>query len=175
MGQRPVTVGMFFSLGHSTVVCMTCLVIAITSAAIADKLHNFEHVGGVIGVSVSMSFLLIIGFANLYVLFRLVQDFIKKKKEMERGSVEFAEEEANGNMVVVPEEVRHSGLLFRAFGRLFRLVSFDVVSLSMSDFSNRLIDLGRCIRLGCYSGLDSILLQKWVHSVKLCVIAHKLI
>jgi high-affinity nickel-transport protein len=53
-GQRPVSVGLWFSLGHSTVVLVTCVVVGASSAAIADRFGDFESVGGIIGVSVSM-------------------------------------------------------------------------------------------------------------------------
>ena len=48
-GQRPVTVGTFFSLGHSTIVIITCIVVAATSGALRDRFDNFAYVGGIIG------------------------------------------------------------------------------------------------------------------------------
>ena len=59
-GQRPVTVGLFFSLGHSTIVLAMTVAIIITVRAI-DKLPDISSVGGVIGVSVSASFLFLLG------------------------------------------------------------------------------------------------------------------
>jgi hypothetical protein len=53
-GQKPVTVGLWFSLGHSTVVIMTCVVIAASSAALADRFDHFQTAGGIIGTSISM-------------------------------------------------------------------------------------------------------------------------
>ncbi|EUC47990.1 hypothetical protein COCMIDRAFT_88520 [Bipolaris oryzae ATCC 44560] len=70
--QRPVTVGMFFSLGHSTVVIATSLVVAGTAAAVSDKFDNFERIGGIIGTSVSAAFLLLLGIMNMYILYKLV-------------------------------------------------------------------------------------------------------
>jgi high-affinity nickel-transport protein len=40
-GQRPVTVGTFFSLGHSTIVVVTSIVVAASSAAISDRFDAF--------------------------------------------------------------------------------------------------------------------------------------
>ena len=71
-GQRPVTVGMFFSLGHSTIVIITSLVVAGTAAAVSDKFGNFERVGGIIGTSVSAAFLLLLGLMNIYILYKLI-------------------------------------------------------------------------------------------------------
>ncbi|PNS17455.1 High-affinity nickel transport protein nic1 [Sphaceloma murrayae] len=70
-GQRPVTVGTFFSLGHSTIVIITCLVVASTAAAISDRFGSFGTVGGIIGSSVSALFLIVLGGINIYILWRL--------------------------------------------------------------------------------------------------------
>ena len=66
------TVGMFFSLGHSTIVIITSLVVAGTAAAVSDKFGNFERVGGIIGTSVSAAFLLLLGLMNIYILYKLI-------------------------------------------------------------------------------------------------------
>jgi high-affinity nickel-transport protein len=60
-GLRPVTVGMFFSLGHSTIVVITCLVVAATSGALEERFGGFQRIGGIIGTSVSAVVLLIGG------------------------------------------------------------------------------------------------------------------
>ena len=73
-GQRPVTVGFFFSLGHSTVVIITSLVVAATSAAVSSKFDDFSRVGGIIGTSVAAVFLLLLGLMNSFILVRLVQE-----------------------------------------------------------------------------------------------------
>jgi nickel/cobalt transporter (NiCoT) family protein len=63
-GRRPIAVGFFFSLGHSTVVVLASLTIAATTAAMQDRLEAFK----VIGTSVSAAFLLLIALANLVIL-----------------------------------------------------------------------------------------------------------
>lgn len=72
-GQRPVAVGTFFSLGHSTIVIITCIVVAATSGALRERFENFQHVGGIIGTSVSAAFLLLLCAGNAWVLWRLVR------------------------------------------------------------------------------------------------------
>ncbi len=72
-GQRPVAVGTFFSLGHSTIVIITCIVVAATSGALRDRFDNFKQVGGIIGTSVSAAFLLILCAGNAWVLHRLIK------------------------------------------------------------------------------------------------------
>ncbi len=51
-GKRPVAVGFFFSLGHSTIVVALSVAIAITATALQSKFDNFTSVGGVVGTLV---------------------------------------------------------------------------------------------------------------------------
>lgn len=67
-GKKPLTVGLFFSLGHSTVVVLASIGIAITAMAFKDQMEEFHPVGSLIGTSVSAAFLLLIGAINLVVL-----------------------------------------------------------------------------------------------------------
>ncbi|KAF2150677.1 high-affinity nickel transport protein-like protein [Myriangium duriaei CBS 260.36] len=73
-GQRPVTVGTFFSLGHSTIVIITSIVVASTAAAVTDRFGSFSTTGGIIGSTVSAVFLLVLGGMNCYLLTRLVAE-----------------------------------------------------------------------------------------------------
>lgn len=72
-GGRPVSVGTFFSLGHSTIVIITCIVVAATSGALRDRFEGFQRIGGIVGTSVSAAFLLLLCAANGWVLWRLVR------------------------------------------------------------------------------------------------------
>ena len=54
-GRTPYSVGFFFSLGHSTVVVLASVVIAVTAGAVQGRLF-----GGTVGTMVSALFLLII-------------------------------------------------------------------------------------------------------------------
>jgi high-affinity nickel-transport protein len=63
---------MFFSLGHSTIVIVTSLVVAGTAAAVLSKFDNSARVGGIIGTSASAAFLLLLGIMNIYILYKLV-------------------------------------------------------------------------------------------------------
>ena len=72
-GQRPVTVGTFFSLGHSTIVVVTCIVVAASSAAISERFGSFSKVGSIIGSSVSAAFLILLGVMNGYIFYKLYQ------------------------------------------------------------------------------------------------------
>ncbi len=73
-GKRPVAVGLFFSLGHSTIVVALSVVIAASAALISD-VPTLQSVGGLIGTSVSAGFLLLIGVINLVVLIDIYRMF----------------------------------------------------------------------------------------------------
>jgi high-affinity nickel-transport protein len=67
-GKKPLSVGCFFSLGHSSIVILASAIIAASAAALQGPLEQFHQVGGVLGAVVSAFFLLAIGLANLIVL-----------------------------------------------------------------------------------------------------------
>src|ERR1700723_2593998 len=67
-GKRPVAVGFFFALGHSTVVVLASLAVALTANALSDELVSYRQIGGIVGTSASALFLFIIAIANLMVL-----------------------------------------------------------------------------------------------------------
>src|ERR1700730_13252026 len=67
-GRRPVAVGFFFALGHSAVVVLASLAVALTTNPLSDKLVSYREIGGLIGTSASALFLFIIALANLLVL-----------------------------------------------------------------------------------------------------------
>ena len=72
-GQRPATVGTFFSLGHSTIVIVTCIVVAATSGALRERFDGFTRVGNIIGTAVSATVLILLCAGNGWVLYKLVQ------------------------------------------------------------------------------------------------------
>ena len=74
-GKRPVAVGFFFSLGHSTIVVLLSIAIAITATALQSKFDNFTTVGGVVGTLVSAFFLFAIAVANILVLISIYRTF----------------------------------------------------------------------------------------------------
>jgi high-affinity nickel-transport protein len=67
-GEPAMTTGLFFSLGHSTVVVVAVGLLAMTAAALNDDLVAFENYGGAIGISISAIFLLLIALINLLIL-----------------------------------------------------------------------------------------------------------
>lgn len=74
-GKRPLGVGLFFSLGHSTVVFLASVAIAATATAFKAQIAEYHAVGGVIGTGLSALFLLAIAAVNLVVLRRIATAF----------------------------------------------------------------------------------------------------
>jgi high-affinity nickel-transport protein len=72
-GERPLGVGFFFSLGHSTIVLALALAIAFAAPAITREIPQLQSLGGVIGAAVSGVFLWIVGILNLLVLLDLLK------------------------------------------------------------------------------------------------------
>lgn len=116
-GQRPATVGTFFSLGHSTIVIITCIVVAATSGALRDRFDNFSHVGNIIGTSVSAAFLIILCLGNGWVLYKLVQRLKVVLAERQR-------QQETGEDADVQDQfaLEGAGFLSRVFKRLFRII-----------------------------------------------------
>lgn len=109
-GKKPLTVGLFFSLGHSTVVVLASIGIAITAMAFKDQMEEFHPVGGMIGTSVSAAFLLLIGTINLVVLVNVYKAFRKVKNGGSYSESDLDILLANG------------GFFARIFRRLFGLI-----------------------------------------------------
>ena len=60
IGKRPISAGLFFSLGHSTVVIVASLALALAVTTLQARFEHFKEIGGVIGTSVSALFLITI-------------------------------------------------------------------------------------------------------------------
>ena len=89
-GKRPLSVGLFFSLGHSTVVVVASIFVALAVSALQEKFADFKEIGGLIGTSVSAFFLLIVAVANIFILVSVYRLF----KAVKRGE-RFIDEDLN--------------------------------------------------------------------------------
>jgi nickel/cobalt transporter (NiCoT) family protein len=78
-GKRPLGVGFFFSLGHSTIVFSLAGGLALATRTVDSLIPAFQHYGGYVGAGVSGTFLWIIGVLNLIVLVDIVRIFIELK------------------------------------------------------------------------------------------------
>jgi nickel/cobalt transporter (NiCoT) family protein len=80
-GKRPLGIGFFFSLGHSTVVLALAVAIAYAATAVKAGLPELRNVGGILGAGVSGTFLWIIGVLNLLVLLDILKVWDKAKSD----------------------------------------------------------------------------------------------
>jgi high-affinity nickel-transport protein len=78
--QNPLGLGFFFSLGHSSVVFLMVIAIAFSVHWIQSKMPQMEEVGGLIGTTISGSFLIFIGIINIVILVNLYKVFQKLRK-----------------------------------------------------------------------------------------------
>jgi nickel/cobalt transporter (NiCoT) family protein len=109
-GRRPVGVGLFFSLGHSTIVVALTIAIVFATAALQDRFDAFKSFGGVVGALAPALFLFAIAIANIIVLVSVWRVF----QTVKRGG-RFVEEDLDIMLA-------NRGLLGRLFRRFFRLV-----------------------------------------------------
>jgi high-affinity nickel-transport protein len=79
-GKRPVSVGLMFSLGHSTVVIVGSIAIAATALALQHRIDAVREIGGVIGTLVSSLFLFAIAIVNLIVLCSVYRTFARVRR-----------------------------------------------------------------------------------------------
>ncbi len=78
-GKQPLSVGFFFSLGHSTIVLILAICIAFAATAVKTGMPYLKSWGAIIGASVSGTFLWIIGIINLLVLLDILKIWTKAK------------------------------------------------------------------------------------------------
>jgi high-affinity nickel-transport protein len=112
-GQRPLSVGFFFSLGHSSVVFLLAAGFAIGIRGLSGDVSNggssLHQATGLIGPAVSGSFLFLIGILNLVVLIGIVRIFLR----MRQGHFDELELE---------QQLNQRGLMTRFYGRATQAV-----------------------------------------------------
>jgi len=79
-GKQPVSIGLMFSLGHSTIVIVGSIAIAATALALQHRIDAVREIGGVIGTLVSALFLFGIAIVNLVVLQSVLRSFIRVRR-----------------------------------------------------------------------------------------------
>ncbi|HUJ55197.1 MAG TPA: HoxN/HupN/NixA family nickel/cobalt transporter [Gaiellaceae bacterium] len=108
-GRRPVGVGFFFSLGHSTIVFALAAGLAVAARTVTSGIPTLQSYGGYVGAGVSGSFLWLIGILNLLVLLDIVRVF----REMRGGTYD---------RETLERRLLERGLMNRFLGRFARRV-----------------------------------------------------
>jgi nickel/cobalt transporter (NiCoT) family protein len=109
-GKHPITVGMWFSLGHSTVVVALIIVFILATRAVAAEIPTLESTGAIIGTLISGSFLWIIGFINAIILISIYKIF----QTLKEGKI---------NQIELENLLEKRGFMNRFFRPLFKLIS----------------------------------------------------
>ncbi|MEP6667166.1 MAG: HoxN/HupN/NixA family nickel/cobalt transporter [Nocardioidaceae bacterium] len=113
-GKRPVSVGFWFSLGHSSIVLGLVVLIALGVKALAgqieDESSTLQQTTGLIGTAVSGTFLYVIGILNLVVLIGIIKVF----KEMRSGAFDEA---------ALEDQLNNRGFMNRLLGGFTKSVT----------------------------------------------------
>jgi len=112
-GQKPVSVGFWFSLGHSSVVFGLCFLLGLGVKALASQVTDggsqLQTILGLVGTAVSGTFLILIGLINLVILRKIVAVF----RRMRGGDFDEAELE---------HHLSHRGFMNRLLGGVTKAV-----------------------------------------------------
>jgi high-affinity nickel-transport protein len=109
--RNPLGVGFFFSLGHSTVVIVMSVAVALTTASLSNHFSALKNIGDVVGTCVSAFFLFALAAVNLIVLGGVYRTF----RTVQRGEPLVEED--------LDLLLSQRGLLARLFRPLFRIAS----------------------------------------------------
>jgi high-affinity nickel-transport protein len=109
-GQRPVAVGLFFALGHSTIIILVTAAVA-GAAVLLGSFEAFQDVGGIVSTGVSSLFLFAIAALNIVIFLAMYRSY----RRMRAGG---AYVEADLDVLL-----NQRGFLSRLFRPLFRLVT----------------------------------------------------
>ena len=107
-GKRPLSVGFFFSLGHSTIVVIASLVVYFGATVLEKQLDAVKNVGGIVSTAISIIFLITIALINIVILRDVWRYFQEVRKG---GAYESLDVQLGG------------GIMARIFRPLFRMLS----------------------------------------------------
>jgi nickel/cobalt transporter (NiCoT) family protein len=108
-GKKPLTVGTWFSLGHSTIVVGLIVVLVLATQQVQAAIPSLRTAGSLIGSAVSGTFLFLMGLINLVIVLEVYRLF----QGLKRGRYDAEALEA---------QLTQRGFLNRYFGRFFRMV-----------------------------------------------------
>ncbi len=113
-GQRPLSVGLFFSLGHSSIVFALAFLLSLGVKALVGPVRDgnsaLHQAAGLVGTGVSGTFLYIIAVINLVILVGIIRVF----RDMRRGTYDDA---------ALEEQLSNRGFMNRIFSRLTRSIT----------------------------------------------------
>ena len=108
-GNRPLTVGMWFSLGHSTIVVGLIISLVVATRAVVEAIPGLQEIGSLLGTTVSGVFLWFIGIINIVIAFEVYRIF----HGLRDGKLNESQLDALLN---------NRGFMNKYFGHLFKLI-----------------------------------------------------
>lgn len=107
-GKQPISAGLFFALGHATVVTLIALAVCLAAGMLEAHFSQMQSVGSVIGTAVSASYLFLLALFNVTLLVPAVRHFraVRRGETLPAGGLDV-----------------HGGLLARLFRPLVRMTS----------------------------------------------------
>jgi nickel/cobalt transporter (NiCoT) family protein len=109
-GKRPVGIGFYFAVGHSTVVVLAAAAVAAATAAMTGRFASLEAIGGVVGTGISSLFLLAVAAMNCLILHHVWRTY----RHVRAGGA-YRDEDFDVLL-------RRRGLFARLFRPLFRII-----------------------------------------------------
>lgn len=111
-GKQPISAGLFFSLGHSTVVIIATVCVALTTATlIQSNISQWHEIGSIVCISISALFLILIALINFLIFISIFRVF----QQVRRGT-EYHEED-------IEHLLNSQGFLVKRFRRFFQVIS----------------------------------------------------
>ncbi|HEY4338696.1 MAG TPA: HoxN/HupN/NixA family nickel/cobalt transporter [Steroidobacteraceae bacterium] len=110
-GKRPVSVGLFFALGHSAVVILVAAIVAVTASVLQHNVESWKGIGGIVSTSISALFLFVIAAMNIIILRGVWKAFSRVRR-----GLPYIEKDLDILL-------SNRGPISRLFRPLFRLVS----------------------------------------------------
>ena len=111
-GKQPAAAGLFFSLGHSSVVMIATVFIALaTSSLMHAHWDQWHEIGSIVCISISSLFLLLIAIINLFIFFSIYEIFQKVRKDK------------HANDIDIDNLMNNRSFLSRRFRPLFQIIS----------------------------------------------------
>jgi nickel/cobalt transporter (NiCoT) family protein len=108
-GKRPLTVGTWFSLGHSTIVCGMIVALVVVTDWVSAHFHLFATLGAVLGTLISGIFLFVIGIVNAIIVLEVYRMFTGVR-------------DGRLDQRALDDQMNKRGFLNRIFGGFFKVV-----------------------------------------------------
>ena len=146
-GQKPVSVGLYFSLGHSTVVFIVILIVIASLNSI--DFTKYENISGIVGASVSFSFLMIVGIVNSISVYYILKS-IKSTKNDNSSIIEIIDTDKKEK----DEEQQHHHTVINEND------NFDVKTERKKENEEEIVEVdgdeqtkGKCCQCNCIANL----------------------